>query len=78
LDYTPVFFEYNIPNERVDQHGDFFTYSSNINNLTLTPTSTLIGSIRDVKNWVDDSRRSARFIVLIIFVGLLSLVSSLL
>ena len=66
---------YYIPRERVDQYGDIDVYTSKISEFT--PTSTLVGSIRDVKNWIDDSRRRDRFVVLTVFVGTLSFLSSL-
>jgi hypothetical protein len=72
LDNTPVLFEYNVPSGREILNGVAYT---NINELNYTPTSTLVGSVRDIKDWVEDSRKGNRFIVLIVFIGLLNLVS---
>jgi hypothetical protein len=75
LDNTPVLFEYYVHSGRENLNGVAY---ANINELNYSATSTLVGSVRDIKNWVEDSRRSNRFIVLIVFIGLLNLVSVLL
>jgi hypothetical protein len=75
LDYTPVLIEFYIPRKAVDESGNFHTTVSESSDLT--PQSVHMGSIADVKNWVNDSRRRDRFVVLTLFVGSLSLLSAL-
>ena len=68
LDNTPVLFEYSILHKNTDQNGDSYEFSTQ---------AVYVGNVRDVKNWVEDSRQSNRFLVLTVFVGILSFLSSL-